>query len=110
MTLETILPEIRKGRRARRKGWVYRWLDESYALFNTEDLLADDWELEPDAVKDLCDILREGKIQVRFGLEAQGHIPTIEKALAEGKTWEEIGKLIGWCPVTAKKHFERLTE
>lgn len=41
-----------------------------------------------------------------FGLKAQGHIPTIRKMLAEGKTWEEIGEKIGWCPKTAKEHWE----
>jgi len=44
---------------------------------------------------------------ILFGLEAQGHIPTIEKMLSEGKSWEEIGKTIGWCHDTAKEHYER---
>jgi hypothetical protein len=42
---------------------------------------------------------------VVFGLQQQGHIPTIEKMLKEGATWEEIGKEIGWCPETAKEHY-----
>lgn len=42
-----------------------------------------------------------------FGLKAQGHIPTIENMLAENKSWEEIGKKIGWCHKTAKEHYER---
>lgn len=42
---------------------------------------------------------------VVFGLEAQGHIPTIERMLDEQKTWDEIGKEIGWCPRTAMEHY-----
>jgi hypothetical protein len=42
---------------------------------------------------------------VVFGLQRQGHIPTIEKMLKEGATWEEIGKEIGWCAETAKEHY-----
>jgi len=42
-----------------------------------------------------------------FGLKAQGHIPTIERMLSEGKDWEAIGKAIGWCPKTAQEHYER---
>jgi hypothetical protein len=43
---------------------------------------------------------------VLFGLARQGHLPTIERMLAAGATWEEIGKEIGWCPETAKEHYE----
>ncbi len=46
--------------------------------------------------------------KVRFGLKAQGHIPTIETMLGQGKSWVEIGKAIGWCPETAKRHWEEL--
>lgn len=44
--------------------------------------------------------------KVVFGLAAQGHISTIEQMLAEGKSWEEIGDVINWCPKTAKRHYE----
>ena len=44
---------------------------------------------------------------VVFGLVAQGHIPTIERLIDEGKQWDEIGSAIGWCPITAREHFER---
>lgn len=47
--------------------------------------------------------------EVAFGLKAQGHIPTIEKMLAEGRTWEEIGRTIGWCPETARRHYEKVS-
>ena len=45
------------------------------------------------------------KVKVVFGLKNQGHITTIEKMLAENKSWEEIGKTINWCPDTAKQHY-----
>lgn len=31
-----------------------------------------------DAIKDLCDLLRECNVTPKIGLEAQGHIPTVE--------------------------------
>lgn len=42
---------------------------------------------------------------VLFGLRAQGHIPTIERMLAEGKSWDVIGDVIGWCGETAQRHY-----
>lgn len=47
------------------------------------------------------------KTPVVFGLVNQGHVPTIERLLAEGKNWDEIGSAIGWCPSTAREHYER---
>jgi hypothetical protein len=41
-------------------------------------------------------------VPVLFGLARQGHIPTIERMLAEGKSWSEIGEAIGWCGETAR--------
>lgn len=51
-------------------------------------------------------------VQIKFGLEQQGHISTIEKIIDElgfinEHTWEEIGKEIGWCPQTACYHYMR---
>lgn len=43
---------------------------------------------------------------VVFGLRAQGHIPTIKKMLAAGRSWDAIGKEIGWDPDTAQRHYE----
>ena len=37
-----------------------------------------------------------GDTEILFGLIAQGHIPTIEKMLEDGKLWEQIAKEIGW--------------
>ena len=45
--------------------------------------------------------------KIAFGLRQQGHLPTVERMLADGKSWEEIGKAIGWCPITAKEFYER---
>ncbi len=55
-------------------------------------------------MKDLEKILN---VPFLFGLVAQGHIPTIEKMLADGKDWTAIGVAIGWCGNTAKEHYER---
>jgi hypothetical protein len=55
--------------------------------------------------KEILGIL--GKQPVAFGLEAQGHLPRIEAMLAESppRSWEEIGKAIGWDPDTACQHY-----
>ena len=45
--------------------------------------------------------------EFRFGLRAQGHIPTVERMLSEGKSWKEIGEAIGWCASTAREYYER---
>ncbi len=51
------------------------------------------------------------KIKVAFGLERQGHIPTIEKMLSEPKPsitkpkWQSIGDAIGWCGYTAAEYY-----
>lgn len=42
-----------------------------------------------------------------FGLEKQGHLPVIKDMLERGATWREIGNKIGWCPATAREHYER---
>jgi len=44
---------------------------------------------------------------VLFGLEAQGHIPTVEAALSEGTDWQQIGRRIGWDGETARQYYER---
>ena len=71
----------------------------------------------------------KSNIKVVFGLEAQGHIPTIQAEIKrwndsfkeqypdsknvdmsyEKHVWEKIGKIIGWCPFTAcLSYFELL--
>lgn len=70
-------------------------------------------------------------IKISFGLEAQGHIPTIQAELKKWNdsfkedfpdkkpidmsyskhVWEGIGKIIGWCPFTAAlAYFKFLNE
>lgn len=69
-------------------------------------------------------------VKVVFGLEAQGHIPTIEAIIKRWNdgykeqypdepfdmmyskyVWDEIGKKIGWCPFSASlSYFEYLNE
>lgn len=45
--------------------------------------------------------------KILFGLEAQGHIPTIKTMLAEGADWQDIGRRIKWDGETAKEYYER---
>jgi len=49
-------------------------------------------------------------LRLAFGLRAQGHIPAIERMLAEARCWDEIGRVIGWCPKTAAKYYGRERE
>jgi hypothetical protein len=46
-------------------------------------------------------------VRVRFGLEAQGHIPTVERMLDEGCCWPEINRAIGWAGDAAEKNYMR---
>ncbi len=67
-------------------------------------------------LKDLFNKIDEKGLKVKFGLEAQGHIETIECILDKWNNvndghdidmtysthvWNDIGKEIGWCPLTA---------
>lgn len=70
-------------------------------------------------MKKLFEAAENKGLGVVFGLEAQGHIPTIEaeiKRWNEGieygndmtfckAVWEDIGKKIGWCPFTAALYY-----
>lgn len=46
------------------------------------------------------------KTPVVFGLRNQGHLPTVERMLAEGASWAEIGAEIGWDGETARRYYE----
>jgi hypothetical protein len=69
-------------------------------------------------------MMSEKKIRILFGLEAQGHIQTIQNYFDKhtrtiernGKQividprfnmsdWKKIGEIIGWCPFTACLHW-----
>ena len=45
------------------------------------------------------------RVTVCIGLEAQGHIPTIEQMLRDGATWSDISLAIGWDAKTAARHY-----
>jgi hypothetical protein len=45
-------------------------------------------------------------VKIKFGLRAQGYIPIVEAMLADGKTWDEIGKTIGWNGRAVKEWYE----
>jgi hypothetical protein len=47
-----------------------------------------------------------GNVPIRFGLEAQGHIPLVERMLANRKSWDEIGAAINWHGPTAQKFYK----
>lgn len=53
-------------------------------------------------IDELCDLMDEAGLTMKFGLVQQGHIQTVERMLDEGKRWDEIGKAINWCPDTAR--------
>lgn len=57
--------------------------------------------------EELDKLLKESGLKVKFGLRAQGHIPTIERMLSEGKSWDDIGRAIGWHGSTAKEWYAR---
>ena len=47
-------------------------------------------------------------MKIKFGLEAQGHIPTVEKMLEDGRSWDEIAEAIGWVGGdTVKRFYDR---
>lgn len=66
-------------------------------------------------MKYLIDALEKSGAKIVFGLEAQGHIPTIEAELKRWNdsneygndmtyspdVWRIIGKKIGWCPLSS---------
>lgn len=43
---------------------------------------------------------------VVFGLRAQGHLPTVERMISEGASWQAIGQAIGWDGATAERYYE----
>lgn len=44
-------------------------------------------------------------VPIAFGLRAQGHLDTVERMLAEHRSWAEIGAAIGWDPETAERYY-----
>lgn len=62
-----------------------------------------------DPIADLAEIMKDSGLKIRFGLEQQGHMPTIRRMLDAGSAWGEIGAAIGWDPKTAMLWFQRAT-
>jgi hypothetical protein len=60
-------------------------------------------QVKKDVVDEIMDFI--GNTPFQFGLAAQGKIPTVEKMLAAGSTWDEIGNAIGWDGATAKRFY-----
>lgn len=46
-----------------------------------------------------------GDLPILVGLRQQGHLPTVERMLSEGRSWEEIGKAIGWDGGAAQRWY-----
>ena len=80
-------------------------------------------------MKDLIDEFEKSGVKPVFGLEAQGHIPTIERIIKrwndsyardypknplnmiyQEHVWQEIGREIGWSPFTACLYYFRYLE
>lgn len=65
----------------------------------------------------LAESIEKKGFKIKFGLEQQGHIETIERELERWNkdcekdmiyckyVWDDIGQKIGWCPMTAALHY-----
>lgn len=62
--------------------------------------------MSDNAAQELAQLLRDLDVPVQIGLRQQGHIPTVERMLFEGRTWEEIGAAIGWDGKAAAHWYE----
>lgn len=62
----------------------------------------------PTNVDKLCALLKEAGAEIRIGLEQQGHVETVRKMLAAGKSWEEINEAIGWSGTAAREEWEAM--
>jgi len=61
-----------------------------------------------DSIKHLAEAIDKKGLKVKFGLEQQGHLELIESKFERypelrysTQIWNDIGKEIGWCPLTA---------
>lgn len=43
---------------------------------------------------------------IRFGLRAQGHFDKVTQMRKDGRSWEEIGREIGWTPEAVERFYE----
>ena len=58
-----------------------------------------------DPIAELGKLLQDAGATVKFGLRAQGHLPTIERMLDEGASWHAIGRAIGWSKHAACEYY-----
>ena len=56
-----------------------------------------------ESIKRLASAIDKKNMKIAFGLEAQGHIPTIDKMLDGTNDWDTIAKEIGWVTETAMR-------
>lgn len=63
----------------------------------------------PPLIRKLAEGIERKGLAVKFGLEQQGCIETIERILddlgSNEHSWEKIGKEIGWCPRAACNYY-----
>lgn len=64
-------------------------------------------ELNGEPCHDLGVLLEEAGATVQIGLRAQGHMPIVERMIAYGFDWYEIGKQIGWSGDAVREWYER---
>lgn len=59
----------------------------------------------------LKDKLQNGKFKITFGLQPkhieiiENRLKVFERAIYNSTIWEDIGKEIGWCPLTAALYY-----
>lgn len=66
---------------------------------------------ETSAAKRFAQMLEEmGDVEIQFGLRQQGHLDTVTRMRAEGASWDDIGKAIGWHGPTVQEWYEMETK
>lgn len=63
----TIIEALKSGKNFKRKVWVYWASSEHHTTFNHADVLADDWEIEPESKPKLKAYISNGVL--RFSSE-----------------------------------------
>jgi hypothetical protein len=62
--------------------------------------------MSDDFLEELIEAIEKSGCRVAFGLRNQGHYEKVTKMREEGKSWAEIGRVIGWDGETVRKHYE----
>ena len=63
-------------------------------------------EIKGTSMDDLESFLARPGLCLRIGLTDQGHMPKVEQMLKDRKSWDEIGKAIGWHGPAVKEWYE----